>query len=193
MIYDVTDNFFPLSISQTLYDVCCNLSFENGTTSESDLTENQIPTYTLIGMIGKDRYVTTPYDGYLMLASHFVQSFVINNYSIDIDPFITRFHIIEHTNSSKCFGIPHTDIRDEDGEFISCLFYPGWSWNSDWGGATIISGHKVNFVPNRIVCFNSRTLHFGERVFDNESRRFVFNMVFKVLGDNPFSVVSDGV
>lgn len=185
MIFNIEDNFLPQPINNFLYDSLCSLKFRPGTsTFESD---NEIPHYVIIDNFESD--IKTPIDGYILSTSHIIKCFIDQKYNIQTHPSIYRCHIVEHLFSPTCYGVAHKDVNIIGGEFITCLLYISDYWDSSWGGHTIVKDSRVNFAPNRLVAFNSRTSHYGEKInMETSSRRFAMNVVLKICdGYNPFS------
>ncbi len=64
-------------------------------------------------------------------------------------------------------GSMHNDmLQDEEGDFITVVYYANKQWSPEYGGFTVIVDNNDNMhivypKPNSVVIFNSRFAHVG--------------------------------
>lgn len=184
MIYDVIDNVIETPMDRDIYRCFSNILFETGSSYLG--ASNNIPHYSIIS--NRNSKIHTPIDGYILAVSHLIRSVVENKYNVKTSDTLARCHVVEHVFSDSCYGLPHTDCNpDADSNFISALYYSSLKWDDSFGGNTFIGNELVKFMPNRLVCFNSKSSHYGQEVLKETAfRRFALNVVIEIDSDNPF-------
>ena len=189
MIYELKSDFFQAPMNRDVYDCFCGLDFHDGA-SYTDAS-NSIPHYNVIQQPFQS-VARSPFCGYVLAISQIIRSYIETTYKVKTDKNIYRCHVVEHILSDSCYGMPHKDVYDTiDGEFITGLYYSSLTWDEKFGGNTFIGNQNIKFTPNTLVCFNSRSVHYGEKIYQEiPSRRFALNVVLKV-NDNPFEVIGE--
>jgi Rps23 Pro-64 3,4-dihydroxylase Tpa1-like proline 4-hydroxylase len=86
-------------------------------------------------------------------------------------------------------GSFHTDVGLEDeGDFLTILYYPQEFWTPEWGGFTVIldsdkNPHIIYPKPNSVVIFNSKFGHVGlEPTIHCNTQRVSLAHKIKIIG-----------
>lgn len=94
-----------------------------------------------------------------------------------------RYWILLSNLSTKIYY--HIDGRSNDVPSLSFLYYLNLEWKNDWGGETIFCDDFrddkicIDYVPGRVVLFDSSISHKAAYVSHDAPLRYTFNCVFE--------------
>jgi Rps23 Pro-64 3,4-dihydroxylase Tpa1-like proline 4-hydroxylase len=94
-----------------------------------------------------------------------------------------RYWILLNNLSTKVYY--HIDLNSSNIPSMSFLYYLNLEWKKEWGGETIFADDNENseiaidFVPGRIVLFDSSIPHKSSYVSHDAPWRYTFNCVFQ--------------
>ena len=55
------------------------------------------------------------------------------------------------------------NIHTDDGDF-TMIYYPKMDWQVEWGGGTVVDGHLITNVGNKLIVFNADLPHQAQAI-----------------------------